>query len=171
MTVTYVSQAEWKVVVGDRQAVLTTVLGSCIACCLWDPRAGVGGMNHFLLPGRANDSSSLAALSAGSTSMERLINECLKAGASREGLRARLFGGGAVVRRLSDVGARNADFATGFLRAEGIPLVSASLGGTQARRIRFWPVTGMAQQRLVDDAPVETPPPRPREPVGMVELF
>ena len=92
MTAIYVGQAEWRVVGGDPAAVLTTVLGSCVACCLWDPEAAVGGMNHFLLPeGRGGG---LAAMSAGSTAMEVLINECLKAGAARERLRARLFGGG-----------------------------------------------------------------------------
>lgn len=175
MTAIYVGQAEWRVVRGDPAAVLTTVLGSCVACCLWDPEAAVGGMNHFLLPeGRGGG---LAAMSVGSTAMEVLINECLKAGATRERLRARLFGGGAVVPRLSDVGARNAAFARGFLATEGIPMVGGSLGGPSARRIRFWPATGKAQQRLVRDTSADIPPkpatPQPpdRRGAGELELF
>lgn len=133
---------------GGDDVCLTAVLGSCVAACLWDPAAGVGGMNHFLLP-RANGGGRLAAMSAGNTAMAVLLADCLSAGASRERLRARLFGGGRVVPLLSDIGARNVAFAREFLRAEGIALASEEVGGALARRVRFWPATGAAQDRLI----------------------
>lgn len=150
----YVSQAECRVVAGDEDACLTAVLGSCVAACLWDPVARIGGMNHFLLP-RRHGGGALAALGAGSTAMEVLVAECLAAGASRGLLRARLFGGGRVVPLLSDIGARNIGFARAFLASEGIALVSEEVGGVQARRIHFWPATGAAQHRLIGGSPLE----------------
>lgn len=128
----------------DPDTVLSTVLGSCVATCLWDDRAGWGGMNHFLLP-EATGSDAEATL-FGAYAMELLINELLKHGASKSSLRAKLFGGGRIVDGLSDIGAKNGVFAKRFLEREGIPCVSESLGGDRGRRIRFWPVTGRAQQ-------------------------
>jgi chemotaxis protein CheD len=136
-------------------AVLSTLLGSCVAVCMYDPEAGVGGMNHFLVPGgqnRANERS----LSHGSYSMELLINGLLKRCAERKRLIAKLFGGASVMAGLSDVGKQNAEFARSFLATEDIHCVSESLGGKNARRINFWPCTGRVQQLIIpiDEAPV-----------------
>lgn len=124
--------------------VLTTVLGSCISACIRDPMAGVGGMNHFLLPeGSGSDRN---AERYGVNAMELLINGLLKQGASRRNLEAKIFGGANVMAGLSDVGTRNAAFAEQFLADEGIALLGGSTGGELPRRIRFWPVTGRASQ-------------------------
>lgn len=129
-------------------AVLTTLLGSCVAACIRDPASGVGGMNHFLLPG--DSAGGGASLKYGVNAMELLINALLQRGAVRRRLEAKLFGGAHVIANLSDVGRSNAAFAAEFLRTESIPCVGQSLGGDQARRIRFWPATGRVSQLLLE---------------------
>lgn len=169
----HVGQGEHHVT-DDPSVMLTTVLGSCVALCLRDPVRGVGGMNHFLLPdGTANNPGE--ARRYGAYAMELLINDCLKAGAQRDRLEAKLFGGGRMFDGLRDVGRSNADFAEQFLKDEGIPVVGGSLRGAGGRRIQYWPVTGRALQKAVAGAAV--PPtvrsaPPPVEPsAGALELF
>jgi chemotaxis protein CheD len=162
-------------VTNDPEVMLTTVLGSCVAVCLRDPDAGIGGMNHFLLP----DSDGAAAGTAvrfGAHAMELLINDILRRGGKRHRLQAKLFGGGRMFNGLSDVGEANASFAERFLHDEGVPLMGGSLRGSQARRVRFWPVSGRAMQRFVDDPAQihdlrEVPVRRPPVDEGAVELF
>lgn len=143
----------------DPSVVLTTILGSCVAACLRDPGARVGGMNHFLLPGK-EASRSREAERYGVHLMELLVNSLMQRGARRERLEAKLFGGGRMMQQLSDIGTLNAQFAEQFLRHEGIKLVGGSLGGEFGRRVQFWPVTGRARQITVhgDEASVSTPP-------------
>ncbi|MBM9593053.1 chemotaxis protein CheD [Roseitranquillus sediminis] len=147
--------------------VVGAILGSCVAACIWDPLAHVGGMNHILLPGRTV--SGYVFDGHGACSMERLINALLKEGASRGRLRAKVFGGATMVPGLGDIGARNAAFLEAYLRREGIPCDGGSLGGNRARMVRFWPYTGRARQRLVDRVGEVVAPPKP--PGNGVELF
>ena len=86
--------------VTDRNMMLVTVLGSCVAACVRDPRHGIGGMNHFMLPDVAGDGDSPVSNSAryGTYAMEILINQLIKLGARREALEAKVFGGGNVLR-------------------------------------------------------------------------
>jgi chemotaxis protein CheD len=139
----------------DPDVVLTTILGSCVAACIWDAVAGYGGMNHFLLPGeRAQDSETQTnerSVRYGVHAMELLVNGLLKKGAQRRRLQAKLFGGARMVEGLTDVGEMNACFAENFLAAERIALVSSSLRGHHGRRIQFWPVSGRARQILIGD--------------------
>jgi chemotaxis protein CheD len=138
---------------GEPDLVMTTVLGSCVAACLHDPERGVGGMNHFLLAdGADGETVAEEAMRYGAYAMEVLINDLMKRGARRERLEAKLFGGAKMLDALHDVGAANARFARRFLQDEGIPLVSASLGGRSARRVEFWPATGRARQRAMHEA-------------------
>ena len=154
--------------------VLSTLLGSCVAACLWDEAAQVGGMNHFLLPAARTRAEEADKLSQGVHAMELLINDLLKAGASRAGLQAKLFGGAWLREGLTNIGEENAAFAERFLRDEGIPVAGASLRGDRGRRLQFWPMSGRARQIFMQrDAP---PPPTPLplrtpEPVGELELF
>jgi chemotaxis protein CheD len=129
------------------QEVLTTILGSCISACIRDPVLGVGGMNHFLLP--ETDGEDRNASRFGVNAMEVLINDILKRGGIRSRLEAKLFGGANVISAMSDVGARNAEFARQFLNDEGIVLKGGDVGGTMPRRIQFWPVSGRARQLSV----------------------
>lgn len=132
---------------GDQALSITTLLGSCVAACIHDPEAGVGGMNHFLLPG--DEAISPLVARHGVHLMELLINGLLKKGASRERLQAKLFGGARTMQGLGDIGASNARFAQDFLKREGITVTGGSLGGETGRRIQFWPASGRVRQKLV----------------------
>jgi chemotaxis protein CheD len=136
-------------VTGAADEVLTTVLGSCVAACIRDPAAGVGGMNHFLLPAReGSDSDSLCY---GVNAMELLINGLMQRGGSRARMEAKLFGGANIMAALPEIGARNCEFARRFLSEEGIRVVGGDLGGDYPRRIEYWPLTGRARQLAVTD--------------------
>jgi len=128
--------------VTDEPVALVTLLGSCVAACLYDPVLGLGGMNHFMLPGGdANDASSARY---GANAMELLINDLLKRGARRQRLQAKVFGGGNVLSGFhSDpIGTRNADFVVTYLAAEKIPVLARDLGDNQARKVGFFVRTG-----------------------------
>lgn len=163
----HISQGEYAVGDGVGGSI-STILGSCVATCLYDPQAMKGGMNHFLLP--EGSGSGAPAASFGINAMELLINALIKSGAHRGRLHAKVFGGARMIAGLSDVGARNAEFVLDFLRREGITCTGQSLGGTQARRVQFWPEDGRARQKLLGESQlVETiPPPKPG---NGVELF
>lgn len=170
----HVVQGEYYVADGPG-VVLTTILGSCVATCIWDPVSGIGGMNHFLLPG--DEDSVGDEVKYGVNAMELLINGLLQAGGLRSRFQAKLFGGAHVISALGDIGAKNAAFAEKFLRTENIPCVGHSLGGDRARRIRFWPASGRAGQLLLDSTHdvVVAERVKPRAPApsaaGSVELF
>lgn len=143
----HVIQGEYQVV-SEPNVVLSTVLGSCVAACLRDPEAGVGGMNHFLLPG-GDTSGRQEADRYGAYLMELLINGLLKRGARRDRIEAKLFGGARMLQGLSDIGAQNSAFAREFLANEGIRILAENLGGTHGRRLEFFPVSGRARQILL----------------------
>lgn len=133
--------------------IISTVLGSCIAVCLYDEITGVGGMNHFMLPDESgekrlhldgatlqNDELTQKAMRYGITSMEVLIAEMMKAGAARSRLKSKIFGGGKVLKSsatLTSVGDRNIGFTRAFLRTEGIPIVKEDVGDYYGRKIFF----------------------------------
>lgn len=168
----YVLQGEHKVS-GAKEVLFSTILGSCVAVCLWDEGAGLGGMNHFLLP-FGPKAAAASPERYGVHAMEVLINALLKTGARRNRLQAKLFGGARMSAALSDIGLSNARFAREFLATEDIPCLAESLGGNSARRVLFRPSTGQARQLLVADAVVESPPPAAARPVSRatsIELF
>lgn len=140
---------------GDEEVVITTTLGSCIAVCLFDAVAALGGMNHFLLSGSADDRLS-ASSRYGGAAMEQLINGVLRHTGRRDRLRAKVFGGGAVNGLNSDVGQSNIAFVTAYLRDEDIEVLSWDVGGVQARSVRFFPTTGRSQRRLLGSAGLAT---------------
>ena len=128
-----------------KDMMIVTVLGSCVSACLRDRVSGVGGMNHFMLPdGGDADSPVSASMRYGTYAMEVLINELLKAGAKRENLEAKVFGGGNVLRGFVaiNVGERNAQFVRAYLRAEGIRILAEDLNDIHPRKVYFFPRTG-----------------------------
>jgi len=141
----HVIQGEYRVV-DKPDVVLATILGSCVAACLRDPEALVGGMNHFLLPGDFSGTKSDDAERYGVHLMELLVNGLLKRGARRERLEGKLFGGARMLDGLPDIGARNASFARKFLNNEGIKLIAEDLGGARGRRLEYFPLSGRARQ-------------------------
>lgn len=149
--------------------VITTLLGSCVSACLWDPTARVGGMNHILLPHRAR---ALERLSSGTNEMEVLINKLLNVGGVKTNLQAKVFGGAQLSENLGNIGASNVAFVFSFLRNEGIPVFSTDTGGHFGRLIRFWPATGKAQVKRCLGSDVEiVQSPKPCKSEGGVELF
>jgi chemotaxis protein CheD len=135
--------------------VISTVLGSCVAACIFDRVACIGGMNHFMLPdgGRAGDPAAVAGR-FGVFAMEQLINELMKRGARKSNFECKLFGGGAVMKNFTtlNVGERNAQFAIDFLRTEGIRLASQDLLDVYPRRVVFFPSAGRALCRKLAQA-------------------
>ena len=141
--------------VSNENLVITTVLGSCIAACIWDSRMRVGGMNHFMLP----DGDSIDVSGRyGSYAMELLINEMLKLGARRETMQAKIFGGAQVMHSFTtmNVGERNTQFVVNYLHTERIPVVSEDVLDIYPRKVCYFPVTGKAMvKRLAHAHPEE----------------
>ncbi len=140
--------------VSDQEEMLSTVLGSCVSACIHDVRRGIGGMNHFMLPepvGERDSWSSTVGRAAryGSDAMEQLINAILKAGGQRADLRVKVFGGGRVLARMSDVGQRNIEFVRRYIAAENLELVASDLGDVFPRQVQFFPHSGRARVRLL----------------------
>ena len=135
---------------------IVTLLGSCVAACIRDPIAAVGGLNHFLLPesdtgqwGQAN-----VAMRYGNHAMETLINDIIKRGGERSRLEIKVFGGAQVIGGQSTqaIGQQNADFVEDYLRNEGFSIVAKHLGGPVPRRIHYFPVTGKVNMLLLHRA-------------------
>lgn len=128
-----------------RDMLLVTVLGSCVSVCLRDPAAGVGGLNHFMLP-EGGDPHNLLSNPAryGSYAMEVLINQMIKLGATRHRLEAKVFGGGAVMRgfSLNNVGERNSQFVLEYLERERIRVSAQDLLDIHPRKVYFFPASG-----------------------------
>lgn len=130
---------------------LRTVLGSCIAACLYDPEAKVGGMNHFMLPGDSDSQGVTARY--GTHAMELLINAIMKQGGERYRIQAKIFGGGEVLDFTAsglNIGQKNRKFIEEFLEAERIPTVGRMLGGKKPLRVHFHTHTGRAFAKTVD---------------------
>jgi len=120
---------------------IMTTLGSCIAACLWDREAKVGGMNHFMLP--EGDAGSGRY---GSYAMELLINEMMKHGATRATMEAKVFGGGQVIDGMTtmNIGERNTAFVVDYLKTERIPIMAKDVMGPYPRKVCFLPASGKA---------------------------
>lgn len=129
----------------SKDMLIVTVLGSCVSACIRDRVKGLGGMNHFMLPDGGEPGNPVSAsMRYGTYAMEVLINDLLKAGARREHLEAKVFGGGAVLRGFSamNVGERNAAFVQQFLKTERIPILAEDLNDIYPRKVYFFPRTG-----------------------------
>jgi chemotaxis protein CheD len=144
---------------GDEDLTYSTVLGSCIAACIRDVEAHVGGMNHFLLAepsGAARDRYGASAR-YGAFAMEQLINKVLTRGTGKKAnLEIKVFGGGLINSALTDVGAKNIEFVREFLSNEGYGLASEDVGGAFARRVMFKPHSGRAFVKRLDNAAGQT---------------
>ena len=137
--------------VSTKPEMLVTILGSCVSACIRDHATGIGGMNHFLLPG---DDTMVTPLSEaaryGVFAMESLINGILKAGGRKDRLEVKVFGGGNVINNSAKIGSKNAAFIRNFLKQEGIRIVSEDLEGDLPRRIHYFPETGKVMLRRLN---------------------
>jgi len=132
--------------------IVYTVLGSCISACIRDPIAGVGGMNHFMLPEPKEVGSDSWGESTryGSFAMESLINEILKRGGMRSRLEIKLFGAGKIYEGHIDVGAKNAQWVTEYLKSEGLPVVSSDLGDVFPRKVYYFTDSGRVLMKKIE---------------------
>jgi chemotaxis protein CheD len=155
-------------VAAEPGVIISTLLGSCVAVCLQDPVARVGGMNHFLLAEPGEDVPPAEQQRYGIHAMELLINAMMRAGAARGRLRAHLYGGANIVAGLGRIGSSNAAFARQFMATEGIEIGRCELEGVHARKVEFMPFEGRVRSLLIDQAPPLRPAPRAG---GDIELF
>jgi chemotaxis protein CheD len=121
------------------------VLGSCVAACLFDPRCGIGGMNHFMLPYHTLDPAVSARY--GVHAMEMLINEIMRLGGDRRRLQAKVFGASRLLQFPDspwNVARRNAQFVRDFCRMEGIPIIAERLEQEVPLRVHFLTNSGQA---------------------------
>jgi chemotaxis protein CheD len=150
-----------------RKGAITTVLGSCVSTCLWDPAERIGGMNHFMLPGDTASPGSPWAASArfGVYAMEVLINDMLRLGADRRRMVAKVFGGAQLLAGFDrlDVGAKNSEFVVEFLRVEGIRVIARDLLDVCPRKVHFFLDSGKVQVKRLSLTPSDPVQRRERE--------
>lgn len=135
--------------VSEKPMLITTVLGSCVAVCLWDPNTEIGGMNHFMLP--FWNGKGLASPKYGNIAIDTLINKMVETGVSKANIVAKIFGGGAVLNDSSvlNIGARNIRVAQKVLKENNINILSYSVGGNLGRKIIFNTKTGEIRHRFI----------------------
>lgn len=128
----------------EKNEAIVTVLGSCVAACIRDPVAGVGGMNHFMLPESATGrwGGASANMRYGNFAMEVLINDILRHGGRRSRMEIKLFGGATMIAAGSMIGPQNANFVEAYLKAEKMPVAAHHLRGCHARRVEYEPLDG-----------------------------
>jgi chemotaxis protein CheD len=129
--------------VAREPTVITTILGSCAALCLWDRRKKIGGMNHYLLP--EGDESGPNRLRYGNVANPALLKELLALGCDAKDLQAKVFGGSSafVADPLQSLGSKNVHLAEEFLRTAGIRLVAKDVSGKHGRRLIFHTEDGL----------------------------
>lgn len=137
--------------VTQEEELITTVLGSCVSACIRDRVIGIGGMNHFMLPvscdGRGwNGSSDIISQAAryGNYAMENMINDILRHGGCKQNLEAKVFGGGQIIKTMTDIGHRNICFVREYLETEAIPRLAEDVAGVEPRKVIYFPRTGRA---------------------------
>lgn len=140
--------------VTSHREIIVTSLGSCISACIRDKVFGIGGMNHFMLPSNYRDTENSwqnrkdnLANRYGNYAMENLVNDILKNGGRKENLEVKIFGGGKILAKMTDVGARNISFIEEYIKTEQLNLVAKDLGSQYPRRVIYDPITGKAKVR------------------------
>lgn len=137
--------------VSSKPVVISTLLGSCVAACLFDPVKKIGGMNHIQMPGKADFNNFNTAARYSINAMELIINGMLKLGSDKKNIIAKLFGGASVIPGVTfnrAVGDEIKDFVTTFLKKENIPITGSDLGGIKTRKVFFHSDTGDAFVKL-----------------------
>ncbi len=128
-------------------AEVTTILGSCVAVCLWDRYLSIGGINHYMLP--TWNGMELASPKYGNIAIERLLERMLQLGCQKPNLVAKIFGGGEVIsvgNSTMHIGERNIMVAEQMLQEKNIPIIGRSTGGFNGRKIIFSTHTGEVLQ-------------------------
>jgi chemotaxis protein CheD len=136
-------------------ALISTVLGSCVSVCLLDKETGVGGLNHFLLPGIPSDEST--NLNRGLTSTAMLVRSMLNRNVNLNTLEAKVFGGcnSLYHNDIFKVGERNIAIALAVLKAFEVRVVAKHVGGSYGRKIVFNTATGKVRVKLLSKTAIE----------------
>lgn len=137
----FVSQEDFKV---------NTILGSCVAVCLWDSVNQIGGINHFMLP--YWNGNGLATPKYGDIAIDKLLKKMIELGASLNLIKAKIFGGGHVLGKdtfIYNVGERNIELAESKLLEYRIPIIARSTGGNTGRKILFCTQSGLVKQKII----------------------
>lgn len=128
---------------------VVTVLGSCVSACIRDPAAGVGGMNHFMLPadtgspgGSWDPGTGVTSTRYGTHAMQCLIDDIVRHGGARAGLEVKVFGGGRILAHMAGVGHRNAEFVRSYVEQAGLRMLASDLGGIHPRKVYYLPANG-----------------------------
>jgi len=130
---------------------VSTILGSCVAVCLFDPMLKFGGINHFMLP--YWNGQGLASPKFGNIAIEKLIEKMLLMGSDKRNLKAKVFGGGEVIEtsiKQFVIGERNIKIAFEMLEEFKIPVIAKSIGGKNGRKIEFNTATGEVKHKFID---------------------
>ena len=149
--------------VSKNNELISTVLGSCIAACVYDEVLGIGGMNHFMLP-QNNEFSSEAwgnnpvtsASRYGNWAMEYLINAILKRGGEKKNFEVKVFGGGQMMAKMTDIGQKNIIFVYQYLAEETLKIEASDVGDIYARKVLFFPDTGSVKVRRIKNVKNDT---------------
>jgi chemotaxis protein CheD len=140
-----------QVFVSPNPAEVTTILGSCVAICVFDPVLRVGGTNHYLLPHWVGNG--LSSPRFGNVAVQLLIEKLLGLGSRKSDLQAKVFGGACVIdaflSRGEHLGTKNVELGLKVLRQEGIPVVADEVGGRRGRKVVFHTDQGTAWVRYL----------------------
>jgi chemotaxis protein CheD len=124
--------------------IIVTILGSCVAICVWDIRLGVGGMNHYMLPFPTAKQNSSPRF--GTVAWRQLLDKLAAFGVQKQNLRAGIFGGACIMEAfredLDHIGARNVELAEKQLGEAGVMIVQREVGGRRGRKLTFETATG-----------------------------
>jgi chemotaxis protein CheD len=125
-----------------------TILGSCVAVCLFDTVKQIGGINHFMLP--LWNGNGLASPKFGNIATEKLVEKMLKNGASMDNMVAKVFGGANQMESSMNIGERNIEIAKDVLKQYGIKIIAENTGGTVGRKLRYCTGTGQVMMKFLN---------------------
>jgi len=129
---------------------ISTLLGSCVAVCLWDKKLHQGGINHYMLP--FWNGQGLASPKYGNIAIEKLIKNLINIGSEKKNLVAKVFGGAAVINSsdcVFNIGERNIEIQENILQEQGIKVVAKSVGGQLGRKLIFNTETGTVKMKYI----------------------
>ncbi len=128
-----------------------TILGSCVAVCLYDSVLRIGGINHYMLP--YWNGQGLASPKYGNIAIDRLVEKMVSLGCLKSNLKAKVFGGGEVIETINNqfqIGERNIKVAQDLLREHGIATIGSSVGGKLGRKLEFDTQTGEVRMKFIE---------------------
>jgi len=124
-----------------------TILGSCVAVCLFDTKLMIGGINHYMIPLWNGDG--LASPKFGNIAIEKLIEKMLKNGANKVNIVSKVFGGANQMYSSMNIGERNIDIAKEILAAHNIKILAENTGGLIGRKLKYNTGTGQVMMKFL----------------------